>query len=305
MRVYNQKESLFFTFKQTPKSFFVEELPTFKWDKKGKYCIIKVQKRALSTWEMLQIFCDYLGIKEREIGYAGLKDKHATTIQYLTFSTKYLKKLKQFSHKQIKILSTKYTQKALRIGDLEGNFFRITLFDVSPIVAGKIEKRARRLLKSGVPNYFGHQRFGRGDALIKAKEFVEAKSFVKDKKLQKFYTSIYQSDLFNKWLSYRVEKNLLEPLEGDVFKDGIFTGLLPGRAVQRATKDARAIEKRFDDPFIATKGDRRAALFFPKSLQMRYNKEAKEFTLEFVLPKGSYATVFIEALKAEENFTNS
>ena len=55
---------------------------------------------------MVAIFAKYLNITAQSIGYAGLKDKHAITTQYISVDAKYEKALKKFSHKNIKILKS-------------------------------------------------------------------------------------------------------------------------------------------------------------------------------------------------------
>jgi tRNA pseudouridine13 synthase len=63
-----------------------------------------------------------------------------------------------------------------------------------------------------VPNYFGHQRFGSdGSNWIDGKKLLDGKLKIRDKKTKEFLIGSYQSYLFNKWLSFRVEiSKLLE-----------------------------------------------------------------------------------------------
>lgn len=81
----------------------------------------------------------------------------------------------------------------------------------------------------------------------------------------------------------------------------MITGLLPGRSVARATKEAGKIEEEFDDIFLSIKGFRRDAWIKPQNIQTKHDKENKRLVVQFTLPKSSYATVFIEAL-ANKNF---
>jgi len=46
--------------------------------------------------------------------------------------------------------------------------------------------------------------------------------------------------------------------------------------------------------YIQEKGYRRDAIVFPEDITCKYNSGIKICTLEFSLPKGSYATVLIE-----------
>ncbi|MDA3908846.1 MAG: tRNA pseudouridine(13) synthase TruD [Sulfurimonas sp.] len=322
-------EDIDFKFYQTPIDFVVDEIASSEFKGKGNYLILHVKKVELTTWDMIAIFAEYMGVPAQKIGYAGLKDKHATTTQYISVEASYEKLLKKFYHKQIKILSTTRHSHSIRMGDLAGNRFSINLHFVDNIDAGKIEKVARRIAKDGLPNYFGYQRFGRdSDSIKQAQEMIQGELFIEDTKLKNFLISIYQSVFFNDWLRERVNLTLenneskFKILEGDVFisNDSKLstpkimpvkeyesqkltpTGLLCGRDVFRARSDAREIEKDFDDEFLQEKGYRRPALIYPKDIECTYVKKQTLLNLSFSLPKGSYATVFLESI-AGKNYT--
>lgn len=310
-----------FDFEQNEKDFIVDEIPHTKFKGKGNFLILHVKKVEMTTWDMIAAFAQFLNIPAEKIGYAGLKDKHATTTQYLSVEVKFESALKKFRHPQIKILSTTQHTHSIRMGDLAGNRFHINLYGVSNIEAGQIEKLARKSEQQGLPNYFGYQRFGRDEASIEqAKEMISGELHIEDAKLKKFLISIYQSVFFNDWLKERVllsrEKNggKFMLLDGDVYMTSegkLFTpknkpqkdfeekkvsptGLLCGRDVFRARDEARAIEEKYDDGFLYEKGLRREAIIFPKDIEMNYNNNFDKFSIAFTLPKGSYATVFLE-----------
>jgi tRNA pseudouridine13 synthase len=79
------------------------------------------------------------------------------------------------------------------------------------------------------------------------------------------------------------------------------TGLLCGRNVYRAREKAGEIEKKYDDGFIYEKGSRREAVIFPSDIKFDYKNNFDILNISFTLPKGSYATVFLEAI-ANKNF---
>ena len=320
MRVYLQKSDIEFRFKHSKKDFIVEEIPSRKFSKKGKYLIAKVKKTDMTTWDMVAVFSRYLGIDAGEIGYAGLKDKYATTTQYLSFDSRAQKALRRFKHKNITIEEMTLDSKNIRMGDLEGNRFTINLYDIDNIKAGQIEKTASKILKNGLANYFGFQRFGKdGDSVQQAKEMLGGERHVADVKVRKFLLSVYQSYLFNEWLKKRVElsqEGKFKLFRGDVYVDAagklftpktilvqdflakkvLPTGLLCGRDVFRAKEEAREIEKEFDDEFFPYKGYRREAIVFPKHFKLRFSPKENKLTLSFTLPKGAYATSFLEAI---------
>ncbi|MGB3750957.1 MAG: tRNA pseudouridine(13) synthase TruD [Arcobacteraceae bacterium] len=304
-------EPLDFTFKQTKDDFIVDEISHRKFKGKGNFFILRIKKQSLSTWDLLSHISDVLGIDEHLIGYAGLKDKNATTTQYISIPLHKSKEYKLLNNKNIKVIETFIHDKKLKIGDLIGNRFKINLHDINAQSLPQIYQTISQIQKHGMPNYFGYQRFGKESNFEKSKRIIEGEEVLKDKKLEKFMKLAYQSYFFNAWLASRIElskdakSNKLLPLEGDIFKlhdRTTITGLLPGRDIVRAKDKAREIEEKFDDIFIQEKGYRRDAWIKPNDIKNKYNKEQNTMALEFALPKSSYATVFIENV-ANKNFT--
>ena len=318
-----------FKFYQSKEDFIVDEVPLGEFKKKGNYLILHVKKQELTTWDMVAIFAEYLAVPAQKIGYAGLKDKHATTTQYISVDASHEKLLKKFHHKQIKILSSLRHSHGIRMGDLAGNRFSINLHFVDNIDSGRIEKVARKIAKNGLPNYFGYQRFGRdGDSIKQAKDMIKGDVFIEDTKIKNFLISIYQSTFFNDWLRERVthsrENNngKFMLLDGDVYQDAkgklstpkimpnrefeakklVPTGLLCGRDIFRARDAALKVEKKYDDEFLQEKGYRREALIYPQDIVCNYVRKQTMLNISFTLPKGSYATVFLESI-ANKNYT--
>lgn len=324
-RVFLQKQkTLDFKFYQNVDDFIVTEQP-IKFTGRGNFIILKIKKSNLGTWDLIEKLADGLRIYEHEIGYAGLKDKNATTTQYISIPRKYAKDIKKFKHNKIDIQETFLHKTKLNIGDLSGNAFEINLHEVEEEDLFEIQNRIKQISKIGLPNYFGYQRFGRDvkENLEKAKNVIYGELKIKDRKLEKMLISAYQSDFFNRWLAKRIEiskdmENSYKLLPGDVMinledaklftpkaisekiQDDFdnhkttFTGLLSGRGVYKAFGEARAIEEEFDDTYIQEKGLRRAAIVFPKNVSVNYNKKEKKCKLKFILPKASYATVLVE-----------
>jgi len=330
-RVFAQKHKpLDFKFFQNRDDFIVEENP-IKFSAKGNFIVAKIKKRDLGTWDLISKLSKQLNIYENEIGYAGLKDKNATTTQYISVPKKYSKELQKFKSKNIEILDTRLHNSKLNIGDLLGNHFKIRLHEVDESSLYKIEKVLKEISKFGLPNYFGYQRFGNDtkENLEKAKQLIYGDLVIKDNKISKMLISQYQSYFFNSWLAKRIKLSKEEfiLMEGDVFKDYkkeklftpktitknitmsfskkeiIPTGLLPGRKVFRAQSKARELEEKYDDLYIQEKGFRRDALVYPSNTEIKYFKENKQLTISFTLPKSSYATVLIENI-ANKNFKN-
>jgi len=347
---YNHKP-IDFNFEQTIDRFFVEEIPLYKPTNGGNFLILKIKKQDMSSWKLVTVIAKATGLKERDIGYAGLKDKSATTIQYISIPKNVEKFLnKNLTTEKVEILERNYSKAPIKIGQLKGNRFVIKLHKVSPKDAIYIQNIANKLSKNGIPNYFGYQRFGE-DSLSyeQGKEIAQSGKRLKGAK-EKLLVASYQSYLFNNWLSKRVEissiisnnpidiasKKLSYPKElvkvlskqpqffklfiGDItipypygrnsflkdmnssaklFKEAKIapTGLLCGDNAIRSLSDAYHLEEEFDDnELYALKGDRRLAWIWAENLTMDYNEKLKEFTIGFYLPKGSYATTFLEEI---------
>jgi tRNA pseudouridine13 synthase len=311
-RVYlNQNKELNFTFTQNTEDFMVDEIRKDKYVEYGQYAICKIKKTNITTWDMIKEISSQLGIEEYKIGYAGLKDKHATTTQDISFPKEYAQNINKFKHPNIQISQLNYSDRSISKGELEGNKFTIRLHDIDMNDLHIIYQNISHIQKHGLPNYFGYQRFGFDDKYERSQAVAYGEENISDKKLQHMLVSIYQSYIFNDWLATRVnlskEKSLkkLEPMDGDIYdyrQKDVITGLMPGAKIPRAKKEAGELETKFDDPMVVDfKGYRRMAWIKPQDIKNKFNSDDNTMLLEFTLPKSSYATVFIEAI-ANKNF---
>lgn len=195
-----------FYFRQSPRDFVVDEIPLYPFSGEGEHLVLHVRKKNLSTWQIIDIFSNHLGIKGRDIGYAGLKDKNAQTKQYISLPRKFESVLENFEHEGIKILDKTYHNNKIRVGHLKGNRFFIRLKKVNPTAAVKIQEALKMIKQYGMPNYFGFQRFGLDGENYKKGEAILAGSLKeRNKKLAQFYVNAYQSYLFNGWLARRIQ----------------------------------------------------------------------------------------------------
>ncbi len=339
-----------FHFQQSVEHFHVEEIPLFKPSGKGEYLYLDIKKYDLSTWRLLNIFKEATGADDREIGYTGLKDKNATTIQRISLPRKYEKMLKNITTDRIEILSTTQNHLPLKVGQLKGNRFEIILTQITPEDARRFVKAAEKMSQEGFPNYYGYQRFGEdGKSWQQGREIAHSGKRLKGAK-EKLLVSAYQSYLFNRWLSQRVNlsqvvienspKKAAEilqypaPLIQELVKQPQFfklfigdalmqypygkqsyckdmyhtalrfqkkeispTGLLAGDKVSRAEADAGYLEQPHDDEeLVSLRGDRRFAWIWPEAFSNDYSQDTKRLTVRFSLPKGAYATAFLEEI---------
>ena len=307
---FNDYEPLTFKFQQNKFDFIVDEIPSKQFSNRGNFLVLQIKKELLSTWDLLNIISKKLEIDEHLIGYAGLKDKNATTTQFISIPLNRSRDFKELNSKNIKVLKTFKHHERLKIGDLYGNRFKIALKNVKNSELPFIYQTLSQIQKNGMPNYFGYQRFGKEYNFDQSRNIVYGDEVIKDKKLEKFLRLAYQSYFFNGWLANRIglsrKEGLkkLQPLDGDIYSrenKKIVTGLLPGRNIIRAKADARVIEEQFDDTYIHEKGFRRDAIIIVEDIKNKYIEDKEILELEFTLPKSSYATVLIENL-ANKNF---
>lgn len=193
-------------FSKNSDDFVVREIPLYEFSGEGEHLILNIAKKGLTTFEALHILSDYSGAKMRDFGYAGLKDKEGFTTQFISLPKKFEKNLANFTHESLKITDTFTHKNKLRIGHLSGNSFFIRLKKVSEVDALKLKNALLNLDKNGYANYFGFQRFGKFEDNAKEGEEILSENLkMKNPKIKNFLISAYQSKLFNKWLSKRVE----------------------------------------------------------------------------------------------------
>ncbi len=201
-------------------NFAVEEVPAYAPSGDGEHVFAWVQKRGLSTMYLVDRLASALGCSPRDIGYAGLKDRHATTRQWLSFQgLEDPDRLRDIEIEGFDVLSISRHDNKLKTGHLRGNRFRIEL----PCAAGCVEDVRQNLgdlERVGVPNYFGAQRFGSGGRnldkglrLLKGNPRRAARRVRKP--LLRLLLSSVQSEVFNRVLAARRES--VDRLEdGDV-----------------------------------------------------------------------------------------
>lgn len=67
-----------------PDDFIVEEIPGLPEDSRGEFRIYRLEKTGWTTPDALAFIRRAWDIKPTRMGYGGLKDRHAKTIQYFT-----------------------------------------------------------------------------------------------------------------------------------------------------------------------------------------------------------------------------
>jgi len=223
-------------FRPSPRDFTVEEIPLYPPSGEGEHRMIRVRKKGLSTFELLDLLSNTLGIPRRQIGYAGLKDKHALTTQYLTVPAEYAEALQRLGDERVKILESTPHGNKLRIGHLKGNRFRLRFKKVLGVQKEKIDRVLEWVEAYGMPNYFGLQRFGvEGNNWEQGRALARGEERMRDRKMREFLIGSWQSKLFNDWLSYRIALSRLlsefEPSEVERIEE-LPAGTLAGTKAQ-------------------------------------------------------------------------
>ena len=150
--------------KRLDDDFVVEEAPLYLPSGQGTHTYFMIEKRGLTTHAVLQHIARLLGRQPYDIGYAGMKDAHGVTRQTLSIEHVDPSRVAALELGRAKVLSVDRHTNKLKLGHLAGNRFAIKIRDTIPEPVTKARAILDVLIRRGVPNYFGPQRFGvRGD----------------------------------------------------------------------------------------------------------------------------------------------
>jgi len=218
--------------------FRVEELPLYPASGQGDHLYVTVEKAGRTTHEVASELAAALGVKDREVGVAGLKDKRAVTVQRMSVplpagsaGPAAAAKAEEFRARALacagrgwRVLSAERHGNKLRTGHLAGNRFIVVIRGGAADAGERARAVLARLAPLGLMNLFGHQRFGqRGDnaALGAAilKRAPESARAQRDRFLRRLALSALQAELFNRCLAARVRDGLFaHAILGDVMK---------------------------------------------------------------------------------------
>jgi tRNA pseudouridine13 synthase len=273
-----------------------------------------------------------VGVPERDVGSAGLKDRAAVTTQWLSFPTARDPDPAALAGEGWRVLEASRHGNKLRTGHLRGNRFEVTVRGGDVAAARAC---AAALAARGLPNFFGAQRFGAsgrnadlGRALLLGTDDPEARRAGRDRFLRRLVLSAWQARVFNAWLAERMRDGLFATaLAGDVLKKlatgGVFVcrdpavdgprvaafevspaGPMFGHKLAPAEGEALAREERLlaaegvSEADLRrgggeTEGTRRAGRL---PVAVALEPAADGYRASFELPRGSYATVVLGEL---------
>jgi len=203
--------------KQTPSDFQVREVLGFVPSGDGEHDFLWIEKSGANTVWVARSLAKYANVADRDVGYAGLKDRHALTQQWFSVRrpTGSGTDWENYRQSGVRILECSRNQRKLKRGSNSANHFRI---GISGAAAHHemISERLETIRSNGVPNYFGEQRFGRdGGNLQLAEALFSGKRLKRDKR--SIALSSARSCVFNEILQARVaDDNWRQALPGEV-----------------------------------------------------------------------------------------
>jgi tRNA pseudouridine13 synthase len=322
--------------KVAPEDFIVEEIPAYQPAGEGQHLFLLIEKRGLTTQEMVRRLAQALGVAPGDVGTAGQKDRQAVARQFVSVPSQGLEpdRLVALQLDGVTVLSAARHPHKLRTGHLRGNRFTLIIRGVGE----GAEPRARAILAVleavGVPNRYGAQRFGmRGDNAAQGRAVLAGTLRVSDRFRRRLLVSALQADLFNRYLSRRMVDRLLDRVvDGDILQraptGGLFT--CPADEVEVAQRRLAAREIVPTGPIFGhammtpppgtTAHQREQEILTEAGLEasefgrlgrlaegtrrplvariegIEVRAEGDRLRVGFVLPAGSYATVVLEEI---------
>ena len=259
--------------KHAPDDFRVHERPLYEPGGEGEHAYLwVVSEDASHGWMMGQIARE-LGVERRSLGYAGAKDRHARTAQWISAPARELdasiwepSSWPLQLNEQIAIERVVRHSNKLRMGHLRGNDFEIMVRTRGEAEAldASLSRGVEALTQHGAPNYYGTQRFGidretlaLGYGLVIGDDTARAK-VRSDRYLKRLSVNALQSALFNEVLASRIaDGSWKKVLSGDVLSKPNGASFLV-----ESVDDVRDAQRRVDEGEIAISGP----MFGPKML---------------------------------------
>ncbi len=309
--------------------FQVEEQLSFVPQGSGEHVFLKIEKQGENTEFVIRHLARFAGVRQRDIGYAGLKDRHARTIQWFSIWLPGQADMdwKNLETKSIRVLQAIRHVRKLKHGAIKANHFSIAIKNWQGDIS-LFKQQLEQIKLNGFPNYFAEQRFGHnGQNINKALAVFQGKRVKRQQR--SIYLSAVRSWLFNQILAERIRLERWNRLmDGDfcqlnathsVFSlEGINdsleqrcqqgdihpTAMLYGVGEIAENTEAGALEQavlaRYPElteglQQAGLKAERRAMRVLPAGLQAS-QLNTDEWLLNFSLPSGSYATALLREL---------
>ncbi|ART81992.1 tRNA pseudouridine(13) synthase TruD [Oceanisphaera profunda] len=322
--------------KTVPEDFKVREDLGFAPCGEGEHILLYIRKRGQNTQWIARELARVAGVTQREVTWAGLKDRHAVTEQWfgVHLPGKAEPDFSSLENGDVQILARARHNKKLKIGALKGNWFELVVNELVVSDPEEFEHRLIAIQARGVPNYYGDQRFGHHFGnLDQARAMFNGRK-IKDRNKRSMYLSAARSYLFNLAASQRLSAGLGEQLmAGDCLMlagtQSFFTinddnplddalqarfdsgdvrlsapmwgrGRLPSIEAAAELELAALSEQKDLCDGLENQGlkqERRPLLLKPQEMSWQFNGD--RLSLSFWLPAGSYATSVVRELVKE------
>lgn len=321
--------------KQIAEDFQVDEIPLMIPAGEGEHIYLHIKKREVNTHWVARLLAEKFGVKEQDVSYAGQKDRYAVTTQWFSI---YAPKIdltiesRPFPEEDIEVLVQTRHSKKLRRGDLVGNRFNITLKQIKSAsslaldeLKQQVEGNLQAIKASGVPNYFGLQRFGRGGGnMDQAFAMLTGQRREKNRQKKSMYLSAARSYIFNQVIAARIDQGLWgKTLAGDVDVENNATenavqatAPMWGRGRLTSLTETLELEKIISGPLhelcdgmehAGLKQERRGIVSNIENMQWQWlsdednAQQGLSLNISFALASGHYATsVLQEFMQVEE-----
>lgn len=199
--------------REQAEDFFVQESLSFEPSGEGEHLFLYIEKRAANTQWVAQELAKHFAVRAGSVAWAGLKDRNAVTRQWFSVHLPGLKNLAALPHgENFTVLEHTFNNRKLRVGCIESNFFRLRIRGLHGD-ADRLQQRLQQIADTGVPNYFGEQRFGRnGNNLYMAQALlVDGKRFKKSD--HSMALSAARSYMFNQVLDQRIQAGVFNRVQ--------------------------------------------------------------------------------------------
>ncbi|KAH8408287.1 hypothetical protein KR215_001869 [Drosophila sulfurigaster] len=132
-----------------------------RWNFPAEYVNFLVHKVNVDTSEVAATIASRLNLRPSQVNYSGTKDKRAKTTQSFCIKRRTPEAIAQAARimRNVYIGNFSFKPTTLKLGDLQGNRFRIALRHITQ-EQEHIELALQSLKERGFINYYGLQRFG-------------------------------------------------------------------------------------------------------------------------------------------------
>jgi tRNA pseudouridine13 synthase len=303
--------------------FRVEERLGFEPDGGAAHRLLFVEKQDANTLYVARKLAARAGCPAADVGFAGMKDRRAVARQWFSVPAAAEAAIFDgFAGDGFRVLGHAPHSRKLRRGALAGNRFHIRVRKLQGDI-GAVAERVARVAYSGVPNYFGPQRFGSEGANIeRVSEWITTGRLPRGREPRAFVMSAARAIAFNAVLGARVSTrswNRLLPGEivnltgsrsvfaaegldeslldrcagGDIGPTGPLCGaggMLPRAEADQVEKSALATVEPLPAQLAAAgmRAERRALVLRAKDFA--YRVEGRDLEVAFELPRGAFAT---------------